>query len=76
MEYEWGVFVRYLPFPIKVEGVTLPNSDGTFSVYINSNLSNKKQMLVFQHELDHIKKDHFYDSDPVVYNELSVETAV
>ena len=28
-------FVRYVELPLKVDGVTVPNDDGTFDIYIN-----------------------------------------
>lgn len=62
-------FVRLVALPLAVEGVTIPNDDGTFDVYINSNLPLEKQGQVLMHELEHIKKDHFYNEDPVWINE-------
>lgn len=74
--YDWDVFIRLIPLPYTVEGVTVPNPDGTFSVYINSNLCSAKQQAAADHELHHIKKNHFYDCHPVVFNELSADSAV
>lgn len=62
-------FVRLVALPLAVEGVTIPNDDGTFDVYINSNLPLERQGKVLVHELRHIKKDHFYNEDPVWINE-------
>lgn len=59
------VFFRMLPLPVPVEGLVVPNDDQTFDVYINSNLCQQKQQNVADHELKHIKKDHFYDARPV-----------
>ena len=53
-------FVRLVPLPIKVEGVTLPNDDGSFDVYINSRLSPARQQETLEHELRHIRQEHFY----------------
>lgn len=58
-------FVRLIELPIRVEGVTVPNSDGSFSVYINSALSEAKQREVLEHELRHISAEHFYLDMPV-----------
>ena len=63
------VFIRFIPLPATVEGVTVPNPDFTFDVYINSNLCPRKQEETVEHELNHIKKDHFYDLNPVWVNE-------
>lgn len=62
-------FVRLIRLPIRVEGVTVPNSDGTFSIYINSLLSHEKQNEVLEHELRHISAEHFYVDMPVSHME-------
>lgn len=60
------VFVRYLHHvPLTVRGVTVPNPDGTFSVYINADLPPEIQEAVYQHELYHIEHDHLYTCLPV-----------
>lgn len=58
-------FVRFLPLPSSVEGVVLPNDDGTYDIYINTNLPIERQEAVLRHELAHIKKDHLYSDDPI-----------
>ncbi|WP_312281175.1 hypothetical protein [Oscillibacter sp.] len=54
-------FIRYIDFPASVEGVTIPNNDGTFDIYINQRLCPKKQQLKLAHEIRHIRNDHFYN---------------
>ncbi|MGI5976173.1 MAG: hypothetical protein ACOX68_00555 [Candidatus Limivicinus sp.] len=58
-------YVRLVKLPIKVEGAASPNPDGSFNIYINSQLSQEKQDEVLQHELRHIKEEHFYLDMPV-----------
>jgi len=53
-------FVRLVELPLSVEGVTIPNDDGTFDIYINSLLPPDCQEKKLQHEIRHIKRDHFY----------------
>ena len=60
--------------PACVYGVTVPNEDGTFDVYINCDVCQAKQRATLRHELCHIRRNHFYDSEPVVVNELSACT--
>ena len=36
-------YVRLVSLPTRVEGVTLPNDDGSFDIYINSRLSPARQ---------------------------------
>jgi hypothetical protein len=63
------IFARLVPLPLAVRAVTLPNDDGTFDIYINANLPQELQDRALQHELNHIRKDHFYNEDPVWLNE-------
>ena len=67
-------FVRYTDFPISVEGLTVPNDDGTFEIYINALLPEEKQAETLAHELEHIRRDHFYnDVAPVEKLEAEAE---
>ena len=62
-------FVRFLALPSSVEGVTLPNNDGTYDIYINVNLPVEKRREALAHELQHIRFDHLYNNDPIWLNE-------
>lgn len=57
--------IRQVPLPIRVEGVTLPNDDGSFDIYINSRLSPARQQETLEHELRHIRRGHFYVELPL-----------
>lgn len=54
-------FVRTIKLPGSIKGITCPHEDGTYSVYINSDLSEGCTRKTLKHELNHIEKDHFYD---------------
>lgn len=54
-------YIRTVKLPGSVRGVTIPNDDGTFNVFINSSLSPECSNDTLEHELNHIKKDHFHD---------------
>ena len=58
-----------------IEGATALDADGNYNVYINTLLSEKTQERTIKHELNHIKKEHFYDFEPVIYNELEANLA-
>lgn len=58
-------YVRFLDFPSKVLGVTVPNDDGTFDIYISRHLSDERRQECLRHELRHIMMDHFYSSRQV-----------
>ena len=53
-------YLRLVELPLSVEGVTVPNDDGSFDIYINSLLTEEKRRQVLQHELRHIESEHFY----------------
>lgn len=54
-------FVRIVELPPKIDGVTVPNDDGTFDIYINALLSEDRQVNRLEHEIRHICMDHFYE---------------
>lgn len=64
------IFIRGIQFPLTIEGATVLDADGNYNVYINTLLSEETQRKTTIHELKHIKKDHFYDYNPVIHNEL------
>ena len=53
-------FVRLIRLPRTIRGVTVPNDDGTFSVYINSLCDEAVRREALEHELAHLARDHFY----------------
>lgn len=66
-------FVREIVLPLSVEGVTLPNADGSFDIYINSLLSPSRRSEVLEHELNHISRDHFYLEMPITLMERQAD---
>lgn len=58
-------YVRLVSLPRTVEGVSVPNDDGSFDVYINSRLSPQRRQEILEHELNHIRQEHFYLDMPV-----------
>lgn len=65
-----NIYIRGIALPLKIKGVTVVDSEGNFNVYINIALSKDTQLKATEHELNHIKLDHFYDYEPVIFNEL------
>lgn len=58
--------VRVIQFPVNtVGGMVIPNDDGSFSVYINANLSLQRQKEALKHELDHINDGDFYNGKSI-----------
>lgn len=59
------VFVRLLDMPVSVNGMTLMDPDTNYNIYINSRLSADEQRKALEHELEHIRRDDFYNSLPI-----------
>ena len=66
-------FVRYLPFPARVGAVVVPNDDGSFDIYLSSQLGDDARKERLAHELAHIREDHFYRPIPVAQAEAEAE---
>lgn len=58
-------YIRLVPLPASVQGVTLPNDDGSFDIYINTRLSPARRQETLEHELRHIRGEHFYLDMPL-----------
>lgn len=58
-------FIRFITLPPKVPAAVVCNDDGTFDIYINDLLSDSQRKKALEHEIDHIKEDHFYSLQPV-----------
>lgn len=56
------VIVRLQDLPIKINGMTILDSDENYNVYINARLSCDDQRKAYEHELEHIRRDDFYNS--------------
>ena len=55
--------VNLLDMPTKVKGRTVPNEDGSLSIFINSRLSDTGRKKAYAEELKHIKRgDLDYDN--------------
>lgn len=66
------IFIRGVQLPAKIRGSVVMVQDDFF-VYVNTVLSPECQQRAARHELQHIRKDHFYDQEPVVVNELEAQ---
>ena len=59
MEYLPGrdYFVYYEELPWKVRAIVTPNEDTTFTIIINSRLSDSQKKSALDHEVDHIENE-------------------
>ncbi len=60
-----NIIVRVIDLPDTVPGVTVLDEEGDYNVYINAKLSHDNSRLTLNHELNHIKKSHFYTDKSV-----------
>lgn len=67
-------FVRLMDFPKEVNrvGFVLLNSDGTYSVYLNSRASEAQKRKAMRHEYDHMANDDLYGNKDI----RDIETAL
>lgn len=57
------VIIRLANIP--VPGVTVLDENGDYNVYINDRLTYEERRKVADHEMNHIKNEHFYDTRSV-----------
>lgn len=70
-------FVRLIPFPPgDIDGAVMPNDDGTFSIYLDSNSDDAHRRVALDHELNHITMDHFYVDKPLDVIEKEADTGI
>lgn len=58
-------FVYYEKLPWSIHGMVSPNDDGTFSIILNSRISESMQRSAYRHEVHHIENDDFYNGIPI-----------
>lgn len=68
------IFVRYLDFPNRsVKAATFPNDDGSFDIYVNTLYPESIQHQALEHELEHIRRGHFYSEAPIEQKEAEAD---
>ena len=66
-------FVRLVDFPagVKCDGAVTPNDDSTFSIYLNSRMTQEQIKKACDHECRHIEHDDLYRDGSVEEMERS-----
>jgi len=59
-------FVRVVPLPVGIKGMVSPNNDGSYSIYISSQIPSEQQLESYFHEVDHIENDDFNNGKSIV----------
>lgn len=52
-------YVKFLALPGTVKAYVVANSDMTYTIVLNSNLSREQNILSYAHELDHIRNGDY-----------------
>lgn len=58
-----NINIKLLPMEYSVKGVSCCNEDGSYTVIINSRISQEKQIEAYYHELRHIQSGDFGTDD-------------
>lgn len=58
------LIVRAIPLPIHVRAFTIPDGEGDYNIYLNSNLTDEQQKKSLRHEKLHIVNGDFGSSEP------------
>lgn len=64
-----NICIRYIPLPFHCGGFTIMDDECFYNMYINSLSSLDRQRKTIEHELKHIKKDHFFLDIPTALKE-------
>ena len=60
------VYVYVIPFPVpECKEMVCLNADGSYTMYINAELSRDQQEAAYRHGLKHIRNDDFYNGKSV-----------
>lgn len=58
-------FVTYETLPRNVRGLVTVNEDSTYTIVINALLPECQRKNTFDHEVDHIENEDFYNGQPI-----------
>lgn len=58
-------YIRYIKLPVSVRGLTIPDENGNYNIYINKYLSQEMQQKTYFHEITHIENNDFEIQIPV-----------
>jgi hypothetical protein len=64
-------FVYYMKMPKGIYAFVMPNSDGTYSMFLDPRRSRDQQLEDYIHELTHIVREDFYNDLPIQIVEAS-----
>ena len=67
------IFIRYVRLPASIRAYTLTDHNDDYNIYVNSALNSIQRERAIEHEIRHIKGDHFYRNSDVATDEKEAE---
>jgi len=64
--------IRVIKLPTTIRGLTVPDPDGNYNIYINKDISHEMQLETLIHESEHIENDDFNNTEHVTVLEEKV----
>ncbi len=58
-----SIFIREMKMPLTIRAFTVPDENGDYNIYINSDLSDEAKAEALEHEKKHIENDDFTSDD-------------
>ena len=58
-----SIFIREMKMPLSIRAFTVPDENGDFNIYVNSDLSDEAKEEALEHEKKHIENDDFTSGD-------------
>lgn len=54
-----SIFIRETKMPLAIRAFTVPDANGDYNIYINSDLSDEAKATALKHEKKHIENNDF-----------------
>lgn len=54
-----GIFIREMKMPLTIRAFTVPDENGDYNIYVNSDLSDEAKAEALNHEKAHIENNDF-----------------
>lgn len=68
-----AIIIRLVDLPETIHAVTRKDAEGDYNIYINARLSADLRAEAYWHEIEHIRRGHFYDARPVSDKEVEAK---
>ena len=69
------IIIRIVDLPPSIRGATVKDAEGDYNIYLNARLNDDERVKAYWHEIDHIRRGHFYSDLPVAVKEAEVKRA-